>query len=208
MDQAENHDSRSQLVRGIWPFVMKECPETPPHLAGDPGDYPDGSRNEQNKQEQGRQDESVSTTSSKVRKTDQLMDGSQLLKDNSEDQGIRPPHKRVDEFQEWITVADEDAQSGTTTPDDKSAQTLAYLEEAKRFGKRAGDYKTALRVVTDLPTMSRTEVETFTKAINTQLSIEYADLSNDFYANAFPSGEAAICADVREQGQEGRTMEE
>jgi hypothetical protein len=48
------------------------------------GPYPDNSRNEQNKQEQGRQDESVPITLLKARETDQVMDGSQLLKGNIE----------------------------------------------------------------------------------------------------------------------------
>ncbi len=187
---------------------MNECSGTPPQLAGDRGDYPNGSRNEQNQQEQGCQDESVLMISSKASETDQNMDGSQLLKDNSEDQGVRPPQINIsDGFHEWITVADEDANSATTTPEDKSARTLTYLKEAQRFGKRAGDYKTAWRVVEGLRKMSRIEVEAVKKAINAQASIEFADLSNDYYRNANQNGEAEIFDDVEDKGQEGRIVE-
>jgi hypothetical protein len=86
-----------------------------------------------------------------------------------------------------------------TTPDDKSAQILAYLREAKRFGKRAGDYETAWKVVEKLSGLSQADVETFTTAIDARLFLEYATLSNDYY-NKVQNNEAVVCADVREKG--------
>ena len=132
----------------------------------------------------------------KLRETDQTIAESQLSNNSIDHQDIRPPQDgKVDEFQEWITVNKDDTESATDRPEDKVARTLTYLKKAIIFGKRAKFYMTMLTLVENLPEMS----PTYLNSINTQVSIDYADLSNDFYTNAFQNGQAVDRTHVGEQ---------
>lgn len=146
--------------------------------------------------EQSELDEGLSMTLPKVRETDQTIAESQLLNDNIDHQDIEPPQDgKVDEFQEWITVNKNDTESATGRPEDKFARTLTYLKKAIIFGKHANFYMTMVTLVENLPEIS----PTYLNSINTQVRMDFADLSNDFYTNAFQNGQAVDCTHVGEQ---------
>ncbi len=88
-----------------------------------------------------------------------------------------------------------DTESAIGRPEDKLARILTYLEKAIRFGKQAKVYMKILRLIEDLPKGS----PIFLNSINTQVRVDYADLSNDFYTNAFQNGQAVDLTHVGEQ---------
>lgn len=174
---------------------MKECIEDPPLLAGKSGDYPDH-RNKQNKHGATCEDESVPMTSLGIRETDRVMDGRQLLNDNTENHGSGPPQvTKIGEVQERIIVSDKDTRSEMITPKHNFAGIRAYLGDAKESGKRAGEYEMALKVIASLPGLSHDVVETVTKAVLVESSLQYGDLSNNFYTKACQNGEVVTGAD-------------
>ena len=187
------------------PHIVNECIEDPPLLAGKSGDCPDSSRNKQNKQEIC-QDESVPLG---IRETDQVMDGSQLLKDGTENQGSGPPQvTKIDEVQERIIVTDKDARSETITPEHNFAGIRAYLGDTEEFGKRAGEYEEVLNVIASLPGLSHNVVETVIKAVHVQSSLQYGDLSNNFYIKACQNGEVVIVAELKRIRKRGDLHED
>ena len=132
----------------------------------------------------------------KVRETDQTIAESQLLNNNIDHQDIGPPHDgKNNKFQEWITVNKNDTESATGRPEGKFARNLTYLKKEIIFGKRAKFYMTMLTSVKNLPEMSPTCLDN----ISTQVRLDFADLSNNFYTNAFQNGQAVDCTHVGEQ---------
>ena len=147
--------------------------------------------------EQSELDEGLSMILPKVRKTNQTIAKSQLLTKNIDLQDIGPPQDgEVDGFEEWITVNKNDTEQNF-------ARTLTYLKEARRFGKRAKFYMSILTSVENLAGKS----PTFLDSINTQVRLDFADLSNGFYTNGFQNGQAVDCTHV-EGKQEGSIADE
>ena len=123
----------------------------------------------------------------KVRETDQTNAESQLMNKNIDHQDIGPPQDgNVAKFQERITMNKNDTESATGRTEGKLARTLTYLKRAIKFGKRAKFYMTMLTSVKNLPEMS----PKYLNSINSQISMDYANLSINFYTIAYQNGQA------------------
>ena len=112
-------------------------------------------------------------------------------------QDIGPPQDgKVDEFQEWITVDKNDRESATGRLKAKLARTLTYLKKAIIFGEQAKVYYMKILMLT---TILASSLPKLLNSINTHVRVDYADLSNDFYTNAFQNGQAVDLTPIKEQ---------